>query len=138
MSFKLSSVFSIKWKFSFCKVSDIMEFTAISIVNILNVKSVPKANHYVFLYWTKANQSLSKLIKPNQTQSITTHVYFNLKITLLYPVLYTYLTNLHPIYLYQTQSYPIKPNHTWSLFFAGCSGPKLINPTIPITFLCRL
>ena len=79
-----------------------MEFTAISIVKILNVKSVPKADHYVFLYQTKANQ----------TQSITTHVYFKLKIILLYPVLYTYLTILHPIYLYQTQLYPIKPNHT--------------------------
>ena len=89
-----------------------MEFTTISIVKILNVKSVPKANHYVFLYWTKADQSWSKPIKADQTQSITTHVYFKLKIILLYPVLYTYLTILHPIYLYQTQSYLIKPNQT--------------------------
>ena len=66
--------------------------------------------------------------KADQTQSITTHVYFKLKIILLYPVLYTYLTILHPIYLYQTQSYLIKLDQTWSFFFAGCSGPKPIKP----------
>ena len=46
-----------------------MDFMAISIVKILNVKSVPKADHYVFLYWTKANQTQSKLIKADQSQS---------------------------------------------------------------------
>ena len=79
-----------------------MDFMAISIVKILNVKIVPKANHYVFLYQTKADQTQSKPIKADQTQSITIHVCFKLKIISLYPVLYTYLTILHPIYLYQT------------------------------------
>ena len=51
--------------FGFCKVSVIMEFTTISIVKILNVKSVPKVDQYVFLYQTKADQSQSKSIKPN-------------------------------------------------------------------------
>ena len=88
--------------FGFCKASNIKAFTIILIIKIPNVKSDPKVDHCVSLCWIKADQS----------QSISTQVYFKLKIISLYPVLYTYLTISHPICVHQTQSDLIKPNQS--------------------------